>query len=383
MNSEIWAAAAAAAAAQQQSTPTYTSGRQWTEADNRAYNDAVARGDNATAGALVNVRDQVRAANDAWHKERGTGPYANGGGGGGGSSAAADALKAQQDRLINITRDYFNRNGMGAFLSGMEKYIRLGYSGDEVMVMLANDADYKAEWDKRFAGNIKRRDKGLTELLPAAYLEMEQGYKQLYLKYGVPDQLFDDASDFADLIGNDVSAVEVNDRLSQAAQFVNYSGNAEVKRQLQDIYGMTDGEMYAYMLDPERTQAYLESETKRNMHRANVGGAAATQGLSLASEFRDEIASMYDAASSSYTSTFSDSTARFANVAKESPGYMRLAALSQEVASEGDLIREQFDLTGGAAITNKKRGLASQERARFSGSSGVGKNALSAGPRAR
>lgn len=294
---------------------------------------------------------------------------------------AAQDRTNKQNALIEITRNYFAQNNMAEFIAGMEKYVRMGYSGDEVMIMLSNDAQYQAAWQKRFSGNALRKQNGLAELLPASYLQLEQGYKQLYLKYGVPSTLFDSPDDFANLIGNDVSVVEVNDRLGMAARYINYAGNAEVKKQLQDIYNMTDGELMAYVLDPKRTQSYLESETRRNFNRANVGGAAATQGVQLASEFRDEIADLYS--SQNTDASFGDANQRFGVVAQESPLYQRLGALSGVEANANELVREQFDMAGGAAVGTKKKGLASQERARFSGQSGLGSTALSAGQRAQ
>lgn len=296
---------------------------------------------------------------------------------------AAQDRANQQNQLIEVTKRFFKETGMEAFIAGMEKYVRAGYTGDSLMVMLANDKDYQEAWAKRFAGNAIRKANGLSELLPASYVAMEQGYKQLYQRYGVPATLFDDPSDFADLIGKDVAVTEVNDRLSMASQYVNYSGNAAVRQQLRDLYDMTDGEMMAYVLDPKRTEDYLQSESRRNFNRANVGGAAATAGVTLAADFRDEIAGLYTSIDSSYTSTYGDASGKFAAVARDTPGYQRLGALSGVAASADELIREQFDMAGGGAVANKKLGLASAERARFSGQSAVGSTSLSAGRRAQ
>jgi hypothetical protein len=331
------------------------------------------------------------AAAQAAATDSGDGGGGGGGGGGGVDPEAqywadratreANERTAQQNRLIEITRDYFRTNGMEAFISGMEKYVRAGYSGDEIMVMLKNDADYKAAWEKRFSGNIARQANGLAELLPAQYVAMEQGYKALMLRYGVPATLFDSPDDLADLIGKDVSAMELNDRLGEASAYINYSGNDAVKQQLREIYGLSDDEMFAYVLDPTRTTDYLASESRRNMNRANVGGAAATAGVKLAADFRDEIAKMYDSAGTS--ASFADANGRFTTVATETPLYQRLGALSSEVATADELVREQFDMAGGAGVAAKKRGLASQERSRFSGQSGLGSTSLSAGRRAQ
>lgn len=289
----------------------------------------------------------------------------------------------QIDSLLAVTRRYFQQAGMGAFLAGMEKYVRAGYSGDAVMVLLANDAEYKAAWEKRFAGNAARRANGLAELLPAQYVEVEQGYKQLLLRYGAPATLFDTPEDFADLIGKDVSVVEMNDRLARAAEYINYAENADVRSQLRDIYDMTDEEMFAYVLDPVRTTDYLESESRRNMNRANVGGAAASTGLSLSSTFRDEIASYYSAVNSPYTSTFGDSMGKFQTVAEQSPLYKRLGQLSAVETSSDELVRAEFGLEGAVQATDKRKKLVADEKARFQGQSGLGATSLSAGRRAQ
>ncbi len=292
-----------------------------------------------------------------------------------------DSIAQQRNQLIEITKNYFNSNGMGEFIAAMEKYVRAGYEGESIMVMIRNDPTYKAAWEKRFAGNAARVAQGLSELLPAQYVEMEQSYKQSMLRYGVPSTLFDEPSDLAALIGNDVSAVEVSDRLSGASAYINYSGNDAVKQQLKDLYDMTDGEMMAYVLDPKRTMDYLQSESRRNMNRANVGGAAATQGVNMTAAFRDEIAKAYE--SMGTDASFADASNKLATVASESPLYQRLGALSAVDATAEELTREQFNIAGGAAVGDKKRGLAAQERARFSGQSGLGNASLSAGRRAQ
>lgn len=299
------------------------------------------------------------------------------------AKAESDYADAQKNQLIATARNYFQQNGMGDFIAAMEKYVTAGYEGDSIMVMIHNDPAYKAAWDKRFAGNATRIKNGLSELLPAEYVSLEQTYKGLLLQYGAPTTLFDDPTDFADLIGKDVSATEMNDRLTKASDYINYEGNADVKQQLRDIYDMTDNEMFAYVLDQTKTADYLNSESRRNLNRANVGGAAATQGVQLTTDFRDEIAGMYTSVNSPYTSTFSDSSAKFGTVAQQQPLYKRLGQLSSVAATSNELVREQFGLAGGADVTNKKKGLASQERARFAGQSGLSATALSAGRKAQ
>ena len=105
-----------------------------------------------------------------------------------------------------------------------------------------------------------------------------------------------------------------------------------------------------------------------------MGGSATNAGTDLSDSLRDEIANMYGG--SSWEKTFSDTSSNFTTVAQETPLYNRLALLSDTEASSDDLVKGQFNLAGAAEAKTKKNKLASQERARFSGSSGISKTSL-------
>lgn len=292
-----------------------------------------------------------------------------------------DRLKRQQDSLIAVMREFMAANGMTTLLSAVEKYVRMGYSGDAVYVMVKNDPQYRDAYNKRFAANAARAKAGLPELSPATYVEMEQGYRSAMMAAGFPSGLFDTTDDFTNLIARDVSVAEVERRIGGALDYINFSGNAAVKQQLRDIYGMSDAQMAAYVLDPTRTLDYLSREMSKNLNRASVGGAAQNSGVGVSSALRDQVAEMYGAYDSNQT--YLDASGKFTDVAAQAPLYQRLAAYSGEVGTTDELVQEQFSLSGASEVTNKKKTLASQERARFSGMSGLGGTSLSAGRRAQ
>lgn len=292
-----------------------------------------------------------------------------------------DRVRRSQDSLIATMREFMAANGMTELLAAVEKYVRMGYSGDAVYVMVKNDPQYQAAYNTRFAANAERAKAGLPELSPATYVEMEQGYRSVMMAAGFPAGLFDQASDFTSLIARDVSVEEVGRRVGSALDYINYSGNANVRQQLRDLYGLSDAQMAAYVLDPTRTLDFLEREMGNNLRRASVGGAAQTVGVGLSGNLRDQIAEVYGGASGDQV--FADTTARFTDVATQAPLYQRLAAYSGEVGTTDELVQEEFSLSGASEVTNKKKTLASQERARFSGMSGLGSTSLSAGRRAQ
>ena len=292
-----------------------------------------------------------------------------------------DAVRKQQDSLIATIREFMAANGMTELLSGIEKYVRLGYSADAAYIMVKNDPAYQAAYAARFAANADRAKAGLAELSPAAYIELEQGYRSAMINRNMPVGLFDSPDDFRTLIARDISVQEVGYRLDRALEYINYSGNAEVKRQLRDLYGMTDGQIAAYVLDPSRTMDYLRNEMDRNMRRASVGGAAVNSGLGITADIRDQIAEVLGSASAD--EAYATGMSGFANVKEQDALYAKLGDLSGVDTSTNELVSEQFNLSGAGEVTNKKKALASQERARFSGQSGIGSGSLSAGRRAQ
>ena len=287
---------------------------------------------------------------------------------------AKEQERQRRERLVQVTRQFMKENGMEELMAGMEKYVRAGYSGDQIWVMLYSDDAYKSAYNRRFAANEARAAAGLARLLPATYIELEDGYRSAMVSRGMPEGLFDSNDDFTDLIAKDISVKEVEDRLDTALDYINFSGNDAVRSELREIYGMTDSEMAAYVIDPDRTSDYLERESSRRFRQASVGGAAQNTGLSLADDLRNEIADMY--AASTWQNTFSDTQQKFTSVASQSPLYKRLGLLSDTETSDDDLVKEQFNTVGAASAAAKKSRLASQERARFSGQSALSKTSL-------
>lgn len=291
-----------------------------------------------------------------------------------------DPYAMQKLNLIAALRGFMQTNGMGALLGAMEKYVRAGYTGDAIWVMVREDPEYQAAYAARFAANSERAKLGLAELSPATYIELEQGYKTVMLNRNMPRGLFDSQDDFTRLIARDVSVNEVAARLDTALEYVNFDGNSAVKQQLRDIYGMSDGEMAAYVLDPDRTLDYVQRESNRAQRRAAVGGAAVNTGIGVTAGVRDQIS---DVLSPTWQTAYTQATQGFTAVATEAPQYQRLAKMSGLEGTTDELATEQFGLAGAAGVTAKKKTLASQERARFAGSSGLGSTSLSAGRRAQ
>lgn len=117
------------------------------------------------------------------------------------------------------------------------------------------------EYRTRFAANERRAAKGLPELDPAAYLELENSYRNLLRANGLPPQFYDTQEDFTNLISGDVSPAELQTRIQNGYRKV-AEADPEVKRQMRQLYNVDDAGLAAYFLDPERATPILEAQAR-------------------------------------------------------------------------------------------------------------------------
>jgi hypothetical protein len=241
-------------------------------------------------------------------------------------------------------------------------------SMDWIKLELRKTDQYKA----RFPGMDALSKKGMA-ISEAEYISNERAYLQVLSAAGF-EKIYGTRADYARFMTAEVSPQELASRVQIAKDYVNMVAPASVKEQLRTLYGMTNDEMAAYMLDTsegkKQSLAALESEYTRRVGQANVSGAAQDVGFGLSTSLRDQIASMgYD---------YNRSTAGLSQVRMQENPYRRLGQLYGVQTSTDELVQETFGLGGGAETATKKRKLASRERAAFSGTSALGQSSLAA-----
>ncbi len=116
-------------------------------------------------------------------------------------------------------------------------------------------------YQKRFAGNAARVKAGLPELDPSTYVGLENSYRELMRSNGLPEGFYDQSDDFRKLIESDVSPSELQQRVEQGYRSVR-DADPEVKRQMQELYGVSEGQLTAYFLDPDRTAPLLTRQAR-------------------------------------------------------------------------------------------------------------------------
>ena len=153
---------------------------------------------------------------------------------------------------------------------------------DAIIFAIRGEDEYK----KRFAANSARAAKGLAELDPASYLQLENQYRQLLQSNGLPPGFYDSNDDFTALLTGDVSPQELQSRVQDGFRAVQ-DADPEVKRQMQELYGVNEAGLAAYFLDPKKAAPILT----RQAEAAKIAARAKEQGrIQLGFATAEEIA---------------------------------------------------------------------------------------------
>jgi hypothetical protein len=225
-----------------------------------------------------------------------------GGGGGGGATPPFDftqALREYQDQVRAAERAERGRNaiqstrallvGIGldeafvdAIMPDVQRIVGEGiFDGNVVAARLRETETYK----KRFSANQQRTAKGLSALSPAEYLGLERQYRQVLSEGGMPPGFYDSVEDFSNFLSNDISVNELTQRVG-LAQSVVQTTDSTIRDQLRQYYGVNDGDLTAFFLDPNRAKTALQ----RKVNVATVGGALARVGFEVGEEFATQLA---------------------------------------------------------------------------------------------
>ena len=235
-------------------------------------------------------------------------------------------------------------------------FIQQGYSADTVSILLPETPEYK----QRFSANDARRKAGLPVLSPAEYLAVEDSYRAILSSAGLPPGFYDEPQDFSAWISQDVAPVEVQERVKVAQEMV-YSQDPQALEFARQWY--TDGDMIAYALDRSRATVVLERQWKASQ----AASAGQRQGFAV-DRGTAELVGGLGLSESQMRAGFGQ--------AAELAATKNLSTVYGGDYTDQDAINETFFAS--AASGEKRRRLASQERATFSGSSGVTSKSLTA-----
>jgi hypothetical protein len=266
--------------------------------------------------------------------------------------------------------------GLSSLIKPLRDLFERGITdGDTLRLELSQAPEYKA----RFSANETRLKQGLRALSPAEYIKMEDQYQEIMRNYGLPESYYSKDSTgkqagFDTLLGNDVSAVELEDRMMVAQNRV-LKANPEVLSSLKAFYGdtITNGDILAYTLNPEKG---LE-DIKRKVTAAEISGAAQAAGLNKITKETslEKITGMRTRAEELAAAGVTKETAQ--------QQYGTIAELADRGGMLSDIYKtspygqtqaeaEIFNVAGQTEAARQRKKLTALETAAFSGQAGVG-----------
>jgi hypothetical protein len=170
---------------------------------------------------------------------------------------------------------------------------------------------------------------------------------------------------FTNFIANDVSAVELEDRVSTAQKRLMYA-NPEVSIALKTFYpDITNGDLLAYALDPTKG---LE-QIKRRITAAEVGSTAVQMGLATNVTDAEYLAR--------YGVTKQTAQQGYSTIAGGLQRGSQLASIyGEDPYTQAIAETEVFGIAGAQDAAKQRKKITGLERATFSGQSGASSGAL-------
>jgi hypothetical protein len=361
----------------------------------------------ATAGGKVDTAAQARAMQENEIKAKVAGgmsladataevskqygdlgvPLVGGGTGAGGSTGGTlgttptSGMTAGKIDAIAAISALLSSYGIGDLSAPITEAVQKGYTSDTIQLIMQdpNSKDPLAvAFQTRFPANKVRVAAGKSVLSAAEYLQAERSYTQVMQSYGVSNLATRDKLN--SFIANDVSAAEVSDRVGLAIDRVK-NADPFVKASLAEYYPMlSQGDIVGAVLDPAEGLPSL----KRKIQIAEIGGAAAVQGLKTGLASMSEASKQFENVTTGALGA--EALASFGITQEEArKGYQTVASIAprseflSSISGGEDYTRlqaEQEAFLGLASAKRARESLTEQERARFGGSAGTSKASL-------
>ena len=278
---------------------------------------------------------------------------------------AADKLAKKVSAFDILSRE-FKANGLESLVQAAKDAIMNEETDSGRLLALRNSPAYQL----RFSANTQRVAKGLKALNEAEYIAIEDQYQEVMRQYGLPESYYaKDATGkqvgFEQLIANDVSNLELGDRLMVAQDRV-LKSNPEVLAALKAFYpDINNGDILAYTLDPKNAI----KEIQRKVTTAEIGGAAARSGLTTNvsdAEYLQRYGVTKERADQGYT-TIAGGLQRGSQLA---------SIYGEDPYTQATAETEVFNVPGAAEARKQRQKIAGLEKAAFGGKTGISQGAL-------
>jgi hypothetical protein len=314
-------------------------------------------------GAGMKLTPEQQVAAEAFNVAKGLNPD-------GSSKPVAKEITKETRDAYALLEAAFKEYGLDSLVPIIRQYMEDDLGPEQAKLKLKTEPIYK----QRFKGNELRVSKGLNALSEVDYLELENDYSKTLTDYGLSDY-FGVATDaatraarqqkMADVIGNNISALEFKDRIKTVVTRVNMS-DANVKSELKAFYGITDTDLVKYFLNPAEGTDRL----KEKVTAAEISAASITQGLGRTSlGTAEELARLgIDKA---------EALAGYSKIAEYLPTAEKLSSVYKEQGiTYNKATGEEEEFKGLASAKRKRERLKEIETSTFSASPGISQFSL-------
>lgn len=183
-------------------------------------------------------------------------------------------MAASTDPLFNMLANTLQSIGLGELVSvgrdgepqgWLWNQIQAGFDTEDELLLALSQTDVFKDRFAVIGEQQKRAAAGqpVRVMTPAEVLEYENRARQMMSAAGMPSWFYDEPDDFNQLILNDISVVELGERIEQAFEYVD-NAPEEVRSKFSEFYGVaqSDAALAAYVLDPTKTTAQLEKSVR-------------------------------------------------------------------------------------------------------------------------
>lgn len=281
------------------------------------------------------------------------------------AAAAADATRNLTNRQVfrQVMGAYFNLNTdspwIDALFDSAKKYYDQDITGDAAVELLLREENAPKQFKDRFSAylntNAKRTAAGMAPEFSslADYIQTERAYANRLKAYPSFQDLATQ-DNIKKFIENEISVDEVGARIDNAYYAINTADQA-LKDQIRVQFPSLDDNDLARALVTGTTDSLQQ---KIKFGAAAIGAEAATAGIQLQSDLQD-------LAKQGITRDVARESAQ--RLARERQGIQQAARTFGRQVSQQELEQEAFGVKESAAA----KGLRSQARAQFGGTSGI------------
>ncbi|MBP01025.1 MAG: hypothetical protein CMG34_07405 [Candidatus Marinimicrobia bacterium] len=176
------------------------------------------------------------------------------------SSGTPEQTFSPNETATGILRNTLKNYGLESLLNDSALDLENLYVSLDDMDAVWAAVRQSATYATRFPGmaGLSALGRAITE---AEYITLETSYAQTLNAYGMPKTFYDGPEDFGSLIAGDVSPSEFAQRVQTAYEAQKLT-SPEVRTALTDYYQITDGDLTAYYLDPERATNIFEERER-------------------------------------------------------------------------------------------------------------------------